>query len=216
MVLSGAEFVGLGFNSGVGVMRVGCRANTALGRFVRLWMRNVAGLRTPPGVTDACAIGQTFFVAMVEDETATTELGWQPLRERWGFDSKDEALAVQGIVGASLPMYTSGGSADEHLDGLARRIAATSAHFASVGVLTGSWWPTLAINPAVAEVFARHGMQPIDVAEAIAVRALAPAEVWKRACWVCTCVHWTCRLWSRSARLPLSSTCRTTPIAWCR
>jgi hypothetical protein len=51
-----------------------------------------------------------------------------------------------------------------------------SGFFASAGVLTASWWPVLAINPAIAEVFARAGLTPHDVAEAIAAEALAPAR----------------------------------------
>ncbi len=38
------------FNSGVGVHRVGRRADTAIGRFLRLCTRNLAGLRIPAGM----------------------------------------------------------------------------------------------------------------------------------------------------------------------
>src|SRR5262249_460527 len=69
-VLSGAAVGGLGFASGSGRMRVGNRANTTVGRFARLYMRNVPGVRTPPGDTDKASIGFTFNVAMVEDEAA--------------------------------------------------------------------------------------------------------------------------------------------------
>lgn len=176
ILLSGPNLDDRGFGSGVGAMRVGRRANTSIGRFGRLWIRNVAGIRTPPGETDACAIGQTFFVAMAEDETATRSIGWPTLRERWGFDANDEVVAVQGVVGTSLPIYTTGGSPRDHIDGIARQIAGMSGFFASAGVLTGSWWPVLAINPAIAEVFSRGGLNPQEVAEAIAAEALAPAR----------------------------------------
>jgi hypothetical protein len=175
-VLSGAGLAGRGFNSGSGVMRVGPRPNTSLGRFVRLWMRNVAGLRTPPGETDVCAIGQTFFLPLVEAETATRELGWPTLREQWGFPPHMEAVSVQGIVAASPPIYTTGGAAQAHVPGLAAGISATSARFLGVGVANQSWWPVLALSPAIAAVFARAGYGPREVAERIAAQAWVPAH----------------------------------------
>ena len=47
----------LGFNFGSGVRRVGRQANTSVGRFLRLYIRNVAGLRIPPGEYDEGRLG---------------------------------------------------------------------------------------------------------------------------------------------------------------
>ena len=52
VILSGQLVEELDFNSGSGVMRVGRQANTSIGRFLRLYMRNVAGSRIPPEATD--------------------------------------------------------------------------------------------------------------------------------------------------------------------
>src|SRR5947208_252672 len=52
VLVSGPLARKLDFNSGTGAMRVGRRANASVGRFARLYMRNIAGLRIPPGVTD--------------------------------------------------------------------------------------------------------------------------------------------------------------------
>ncbi len=48
VVVSGPLVEELNFNSGIGVMRAGRRANTSIGRFTRLFMRNVPGFRIPP------------------------------------------------------------------------------------------------------------------------------------------------------------------------
>src|SRR5213595_534129 len=49
VIVSGPIAGALDLNHGQGVMRVGRQANTTLGRFLRLYLRNVAGLRIPPG-----------------------------------------------------------------------------------------------------------------------------------------------------------------------
>jgi hypothetical protein len=48
IVLSGPIIKELGFNSGQGVMRVGKQANTSIGRFLRLYLRNLAGFHHAP------------------------------------------------------------------------------------------------------------------------------------------------------------------------
>jgi hypothetical protein len=57
VVVSGPMVERLGFNSGAGVLRAGQQANTTVGRFVRMYMRNVAGLRVLPDATDKACIG---------------------------------------------------------------------------------------------------------------------------------------------------------------
>ena len=66
VMVSGDIVDALEFNTEVGNMRIGRRANAAIGRFVRLYMRNVAGFRQ--GSTDKGSIGFTFNVALAEDE----------------------------------------------------------------------------------------------------------------------------------------------------
>ena len=56
-------------------MRVGRQANTSIGRFVRLYLRNICGYRIPPGAGDKGSIGYTFNVALAEDEDTAREIG---------------------------------------------------------------------------------------------------------------------------------------------
>jgi hypothetical protein len=58
VVLSGPDLADRGLNFDAGVMRIGRRANSSIGRFTRLWVRNIAGLVIPPGHTDQAGIGQ--------------------------------------------------------------------------------------------------------------------------------------------------------------
>ena len=74
IVLSGPMVKRLGFNTGSGLMRMGSRPAASMGRFLRMYLRNVAGLRVPPGTTDKGSIGSSFNVALAEDEDATRAL----------------------------------------------------------------------------------------------------------------------------------------------
>jgi hypothetical protein len=156
-------------------MRVGVRANTSVGRFLRLYLRNVAGLRTLPDSTDKASIGLSFNVAMVENDDAVHDIGWPAFREETGFDRDDTVVAVQSVVGISTPIYTSGDSPDAHLRVIAEHLAGVSAHWAAVGVVAGGWWPLLVLSPPVAAVLARCGLDPSALREQLAGRAVAPA-----------------------------------------
>ena len=57
VIVSGPIIKELDLHSGQGVMRVGRQANTSIGRFVRLYLRNVCGYRIPPGAGDKGSIG---------------------------------------------------------------------------------------------------------------------------------------------------------------
>src|SRR5919201_3987899 len=76
VIVSGPVARRLDLNHGQGVMRVGRQANTSVGRFLRLYLRNVAGLRIPPGAGDKGSIAGSFNVALAEDEDAAAALGW--------------------------------------------------------------------------------------------------------------------------------------------
>jgi hypothetical protein len=177
IVVSGPDTEQYGLHHGAGVMRVGVKANTTMGRFLRLYLRNVAGLRTPPAGADKAAIGMSFNVAMVENDRAVHALGWPSLREDGGFDRNDTVVAVQSVVGISTPIYSAGTTADPHIDVLAEHLVGVSAHWAGVAVIPAAWWPLLALSPDVAAVLARNGVTPRELREGLAQRALAPARL---------------------------------------
>src|SRR5687768_4142926 len=85
VIVSGPIVKQLDFNSGQGMMRVGRQANTSIGRFVRMYLRNICGFRIPPGAGDKGSIGQSFLVAMAEDEDSAREIGWPTFAEDRGF-----------------------------------------------------------------------------------------------------------------------------------
>src|SRR5919106_1257506 len=95
VTISGPIAKQLDFNSGATVMRIGRRANSSVGRFLRLVFRNMAGLRFAPHAGDKGSIAQNFLVALAENETACREMGWQPYSVDRGRSAGENVVTVQ-------------------------------------------------------------------------------------------------------------------------
>jgi len=176
VVFSGPVVEAMDLNSGSGVLRVGRRANTSIGRFVRLYMRNVAGLRIPPFVFDKASIGATFNVAAAEDDKVTADLGWAPYRIDHGFRLEDSALTIQSVVAVSGPIYSFGDTATGHLDLIAQRFAETIRFWCFAGLVYRHWHPLLVLSPAVAGVLAADGFTKVEIRHYLRDHMLITAE----------------------------------------
>jgi len=139
IIVSGAVAKALDFNRGQGVMRVGRQANTSLGRFLRLYLRNVAGLRIPPGAGDKGSIAATFNVALAEDEDAAAEIGWTTFGQDQGFAKDDGVVTVQSVVSSSPPIYTAGTRALGHVQVLADVFGRACAYWSFTGMKYARW-----------------------------------------------------------------------------
>jgi hypothetical protein len=144
-------------NSAAGVMRVGNRANTSIGRFLRLLMRNVAGQRPQPDETDKGAIAFTFNVALPESEEAVAELGWSTHREDRGFSAQDDVVTVRSVVTISAPIYSAGSHAVDHLSTIARVMSEAIGPWAYHSYGYGQQHPLLVLCPAIAEALQQDG-----------------------------------------------------------
>lgn len=165
VVVSGPLAAELGFNSGVGAMRVGTRANTSVGRFLRLYMRNVAGLRPQPDESDKGSISYSFNVALAEHEPALNELGWPPYRVDRGFSPEDTVVTVRSVVTISAPIYTAGHRAVDHLDTIARLMADAIGPWCYHSYVYEQQHPLLVLGPGIAQAIAADGMTKDDVRE---------------------------------------------------
>ena len=92
IILNGPAIKLLGFNSGTGVLRVGNRANTSVGRFLRLYLRNVAGFI--PGTGDMATFGRPDFPVLAEAEDANP---WEPLSITRGFKPGESVVTVTSM-----------------------------------------------------------------------------------------------------------------------
>jgi hypothetical protein len=158
ILLSGPIIKELDFNYGQGVMRVGRRPNSSIGRFLKLFLRNICGFRLPPGAGDKGSIGQSFNVVLAENEGAVKEIGWKPYSVDQGFSENDNIVTVMSSTAMSYPLYSAGSTATEHLETLTelagRRFWATYSTFA---VHCLEYYPLLMIAPPVAKILAKDG-----------------------------------------------------------
>lgn len=157
ITISGPSAESLGFNSGTGAMRVGPRANTSVGRFLRLYLRNVAGLLPQRDETDHGAIAYTFNVALTEREAAIRELGWPPHRVDRGFDPADDVVTVRSVVTISAPIYSAGSRAEDHLETIARLMTDAIGPWCYHNYIYGQQHPLLVLGPAIARAIAAGG-----------------------------------------------------------
>jgi hypothetical protein len=176
IVLSGPVIEKLGFNRENGALREGSRANSSVGRFLRLFLRNVVGLR--PGEADKCTFGHTARAVLAEHEPELRKLGWTTFAEREGFARGTNLVTVGRFTGDTV-VGSIGRNLDEVVtylaDGLIRQ-SGWELVFAA-GLAPGTHRPLLAISPMVAKTLAKHGSNIEDLRERLYQLARIPA--WK-------------------------------------
>ena len=156
VIVNGPIIKELDFNYGQGVMRVGRQANTSIGRFVRMYLRNICGFRIPPGAGDKGSIGQSFLVAMAEDEDSAREIGWPTFAQDRGFAAGENVVTVQSVACITPPTYSAGDRAVHHVRQWADVMGQTFTYWSHVGFWNGIWNPLIVAGPAVAGVIARE------------------------------------------------------------
>jgi hypothetical protein len=174
VILSGPAVAALGFNPNVGALRDGYQANTTVGRFVRLYQRNVAGFL--PGRTDKGSFGTTWRVVLAEDGEALARLHWPSVA--------DDAGAARGASAVTVGRFNTGatiGSAfaanpDTLLDYLADGLVKHIGWEFVFPVSWGGFRPLLILSPILADVLARAGYSKADVRRALHARARLPAS----------------------------------------
>jgi len=164
IVVSGPIARELGFNSGQGVMRPGIQANTSVGRFLRLYLRNIAGFHHAPEGGDKGSIGQSFLVAAAEDEDAVAAIGWQPYSVDRGYRAGDNIVTVQSVVAISAPTYSGSDKASEHAELIADVIGQRACgYWSAIGMVYSNWYPLVMLGPSIAKVFAQDGWSKDDI-----------------------------------------------------
>ncbi|MBI2906635.1 MAG: hypothetical protein HYX92_03145 [Chloroflexi bacterium] len=178
VIVNGPIVKELDFNYGSGAMRVGRQANTSIGRFLRLYMRNVPGLRIPPGATDKGTFAQSFNVVLAENEDAIAELGWQTFGVDRGFKAGENVVTVQSVISISPPAYTGGEKPIDHLATLAELIGHRSmAYKTGSAAHFGRFHPLFVLSPSVAGVLARGGWTKDDIRRYLYETVREPATI---------------------------------------
>jgi hypothetical protein len=179
IIVSGPIIGELGFHYGQGVLRVGHRINTSVGRFLRLYMRNVAGLRPAPGSgTDKATFGTTFNVALCEDEQAAVKMGWAPFSvDERGFSSGENVVTVMSVESMTPPIYSRGTTPEQHLQKIAEMYGAMASHWTCTGLTFGGFPGLIMMSPSVAAVIAAGGYRKDDVRRYLYEHCVVPMDV---------------------------------------
>ena len=99
MIVNGPIRDRVGMNSGLGALGQGNRANAAIGRALRLTVRNVGGAR--PGGTERSTLGSPakYTLAFAEWEERSP---WAPLHVERGFDAEQSVVSLFALTGGPL------------------------------------------------------------------------------------------------------------------
>jgi len=180
IVLNGPIIKELGFNYTQGVMRDGFQANTSVGRFWRLYLRNVAGFL--PHKTDKATYGNTWRVVVAENEDVLKRIGWTPHSVDMGFKAGDNTVSIARYTGGGMTSSMCGSTPEEILpylaDGLVRHTFWQITF--TVGLGYGMLRPLAMLSPILAETIARAGWSKQDVKRFLFEHARMPAWEFER------------------------------------
>ncbi|MFC1988990.1 hypothetical protein ACFLVW_00215 [Chloroflexota bacterium] len=155
ITLNGPIAKELGFNYEQGALRVGFQANTSIGRFWRLYLRNVAGFL--PHKTDKATFGGTWRVVLAENEDALAKIGWEPMSVDQGFKAGDNIVTVSSCTSADSTAAIGSARVEDILDSLAARVVDVQLHMFGLVFRGTSVRPQILLSPAIAEAVAKGG-----------------------------------------------------------
>ena len=179
IILNGPITEQLGFHYKEAVLRPGYQANTSVGRFYRLFCRNVA--RLLPGTSDQAMFGQPFRPVLPENEEVCAEIGWKPLSVLRGFETNENVVTILSVRAMSDPVATTGEGAAHHLGYIVdwvKRMVEPYRTLSSAGIesTAGIESNLLIVSPVVAAVLAAGGYSKEDVGQYIHEHAVVPAH----------------------------------------
>ncbi|MBI2958478.1 MAG: hypothetical protein HYY32_06500 [Chloroflexi bacterium] len=173
ITLNGPIIKELGFNYEQGALRVGYEANTSIGRFWRLYLRNVAGFL--PHKTDKATFGGTWRVVAAENEDALAGIGWEPMSVDQGFKAGDNVVTISTCTASWLE--TAGASTAERiLDRIATRIVDIQLCMFGLNLRGQSVRPQIMLSPCLAGAIAKGGYSKARAKEYLHKQARFPAK----------------------------------------
>ncbi|HSQ03202.1 MAG TPA: hypothetical protein VLN59_04140 [Burkholderiales bacterium] len=179
VIVSGPIVRQLDFNYGPGLMKIGRQANSSIGRFVRLYLRNLCGYRIPPGDGDKGSIGYTFNVALAENEEWARDIGWPTFGMDMGYGPHENLVTVQSVVCITAPTYSSGARAQGHVQQFVDAMGRAFSYWAYTGLKRGMWHPLIVIGPSIAQVIAKEWSKD-EVRRYLWERTTIPASLMQR------------------------------------
>lgn len=178
IILDGPNVSALGFHHGAGAMREGVHANTAVGRWLRLYLRNVFGFTADEH--DKATFGNPARVVLAEDMDCLAEIGWPSIGQELGHDQ--DAVTMVRMNSGTIVGSVFGSTPAEILpylaDGLTRVTSWDLTHVHGIG--DDQYQPLLVLSPILARTFARAGWSKTDAQAGLFRHARIPASRFER------------------------------------
>lgn len=180
IVLNGPIIKELGFNYTQGVMRDGFQANSTVGRFWRLYLRNVAGFL--PHKNDKATFGNTWRVVVAENEDVTAAIGWPPHCTEFDFAAGANVVSIGRYTGGNHISSVSGATPAELMPYVADAVVKQYSWqiMFSVGQGYDTLRPLILISPIIAETIAGGGWSKQKLKEELFKQARIPARQFER------------------------------------
>ncbi len=179
VVVSGPSIAELGFNSEGGALREGTHANTAVARWLRLYLRNVCGFTA--GEHDKATFGNSARVVLAEHAATLADIGWPALAVDLGAPAGVDTVTMARMNNGLIVGSVFGSSPGEVLpylaNGLVRATGWELTHVFGLG--HRSYRPLLILSPMIARMFARHGWSKMDVQRGLFELARIPAATFE-------------------------------------
>ena len=180
IILNGPIIKTLDFNYTQGALRDGFLPNTSVGRFWRLYLRNVAGFLLHK--TDKATFGNTWRVVLAENEDVLAKIGWEPTSVDMGYAAGENTVTISRYTGGGSLSSVSGSTPEEMLPYLADsvqrfnnwQITFTTNHG------NGTLRPLAVVSPIIAETLAKAGWSKADVKRYLFEHARRPAYDFER------------------------------------
>jgi hypothetical protein len=170
----------LDINSGIGLLGYGWRANSTIGRAVRLCLINFG--RVWPGLNDMALIGrpsQQFYVFAENQEFSP----WPPFHVTQGFKEEDSCVTISSVMSAPTNIFGGGAvvtwTPQEILDSVVRMILSGRngmAYWKRGSAIPGPMKYILFFEPALAMALERQGHTRASLQKLIYDRATIPYE----------------------------------------
>lgn len=175
MIVDGPAATELGFNAGQGALREGVHANTTVGRWLRLYLRNVFGFTSDEH--DKATFGNSTRVVLAEDMQTLDEIRWPPVSADFGYGPADDVITMARFNSGLIIGSVFGSTPEEILpylaDGLVRVSGWDLTHVYGLG--KAQFRPLLILSPILAHTFANAGWSKDQVRSALFAQARLPA-----------------------------------------
>ncbi len=180
ITLNGPIIKQLGFNYEQGVLRDGFQANSSVGRFWRLYLRNVAGFL--PHKNDKATFGNTWRVVLAENEDVLAAIGWPPTSAEFGLEAGDNTVTIARYTGGDMMASVYGDTPERVLPYIADAVLKQNTWqlIFTVGKSMGSLRPLLVLSPILAQTIAKAGWSKQDVKQYLFDNARLPAWEFER------------------------------------